>query len=131
MRGGDSLITTEDIMEIALCFTDRTLTEGETAVLTTLCGEANRLWESRLRDELDPEVFMGMYCRACAYTALGNFNDGMGAGEPAPVSFRLGEFSVNRGSGTTVVRRSLQAQAEALMAPFTTDGDFAFLEVVG
>lgn len=47
------------------------------------------------------------------------------------MSFKLGEFSVSRGSGTTAVHRSLQAQAEALMAPFTTDGDFAFLEVVG
>lgn len=125
------MITTEDIMEIALCFTDRSLTEGETAVLATLCGEANRLWESRLRDELDPEEFKGMYCLACAYTALGNFNDGREAGESLPLSFRLGEFSVNRGNGTTAVRRSLQAQAEALMAPFTADLDFTFLEVVG
>lgn len=125
------MITTEDILEVALCFTDRTLTEGETAVLTTLCEGANQLWESRLRDELDPEDFRGMYCLACAYTALGNFHDGLEAGTPSPVSFRLGEFSVSRGSGTTAVHRSLQAQAEALMAPFTTDGDFAFLEVVG
>lgn len=125
------MITTEDILEIALCFTDRTLTEGETAVLTTLCEAANQLWESRLRDELDPEDFKGMYCLACAYTALGNFHDGLEADTSSPVSFTIGDFSVNRGSGTTVVHRSLQAQAEDLMAPFTTDVAFAFLEVMG
>lgn len=125
------MIAAADILEVALCFTDRALTEGETAALTTLCEAADRLWEGRLRDELDPEDFKGIYCLACAYTALGNFQAVEQAGQSDLVSYRLGDFSAKRSGETTVLHRSLQAQAERLMAPFTTDGDFAFLEVRG
>lgn len=125
------MIAADDILQVALCFTDRALTEGETAALTTLCSAADRFWESRLRDELDPEDFRDLYCLACAYTALGHFQAVEQAGQSDLVSYRLGDFSVTRSGETTVVHRSLQAQAEAIMAPFTTDGDFAFLEVRG
>lgn len=125
------MITADDILQVALCFTDRSLTEGEKAALTTLCEAADRLWDSRLRDEVDPEEFKGIYCLACAYTALGNFQTVAQAGQSDLTSYRLGDFSVTRSAESTVVHRSLQAQAEALMAPFTIDGDFAFLEVGG
>lgn len=132
MKGGEALITSEEILEIALCFLDQPLTEGERGVLTTLCGAANDFWQERLRDEVDPAAFRGLYCLACAYSALGHFHDGRQSGQTEAVSFRLGDFSLDRrGAETSAVRRSLQAQAESLMAPFTTDGDFAFLEVLG
>lgn len=127
------MIELQEILDVALCFAGRTLTEGEESVLSSLCEGAYRLWESRLRDEVEPEDCRGIFIAACAWTALGSLSGVLEAGSPAPLSFSAGDFSVStsRSTDASACAKSLQAQAEVLMAPYTTDGEFAFLEVAG
>ncbi len=128
------MITREEILAVALCFVDGTLTDGEREALSVLCGAAAENWEQRLRDEADPEDFRGLFCLACAYTALGNFHGGMAGGASHSESYRLGELSVTRGNSSGAAatdRKGMLEQAEALMAPFTADLGFEFLEVEG
>lgn len=123
------MITTQEIMDVALCFAGRTLTQGEESALSSLCQGAYTLWESRLRDGLEPEDCREIFLMACAWTALGSFSAAVQSGDP--VSFSVGDLSVTQGGAGDAAGRSLQAQAEKLMLPYTADASFAFLEVMG
>lgn len=122
-------MTVEEILDTALCFAGRSLTEGEETALSSLCQEAARLWESRLREDVTPEDCAASFRLACAWTALGSFTAAMQSG--APSAFSVGDLSVSQGADTDAAAKSLLAQAETLMRPYTTDSAFAFLEVMG
>lgn len=122
-------MTVEEILDTALCFAGRSLTEGEETALSSLCREAQRLWEGRLREGLTPADCEASLRLACAWTALGSFTAAMQSG--APSAFSVGDLSVSQGADTDAAAKSLLSQAETLMRPYTTDSAFAFLEVMG
>ena len=69
---------------------------------------------------------------AAAWTALSAVAGALEQSQPVPVSFTAGDLRVDRGSGgMDACARSLDRQAEALMAPFVRDEAFAFWEVEG
>jgi hypothetical protein len=121
---------TQEIVSLALCFTDREPEGTELEALTALCEEAAEHWQRELRDGLAPEDCGGAFRLACAWTALAGMLGAWEAGDPAPRSFTAGDLSVQLGSGGEGAGQTLRRQAKGLMAPYTQD-DFAFLEVRG
>ena len=127
------MITTHEILTVAQCFVGKELSQGEQEVLSLLCEAAGSLWQERLRDGIDPEDCRSAFLTACAWTALGGMTAAMEQNSPAPLSFTAGDLSVHRGkaSDPNACARSLQAQAQELMAPYVKDQGFAFLGVNG
>ena len=126
------MITTEEILTVARCFAGTELSQEEEAVLSTLCEGASALWTDRLRADLTPEDCRGTFITACAWTALGGMTGAMEQNRPAPLSFSAGDLSVHTGArDANACARSLRAQAQELMAPYTKDTGFAFLGVEG
>lgn len=125
------MITTQEILEAALCFAGRTLSQGEEGILAGLCEAAYGRWAGSLREGLSPEDCRGAFLAACAWTALAGMSGALEAAQPTPLSFSAGDLTVNAGKGPSACAGSLLAQAEVLMAPYTADGGFAFLGVEG
>lgn len=127
------MITTQEILETALCFAGRTLSEGEQGTLAGLCEAACRRWADRLREGIAPEDCRGAFLAACAWTALAGMSGALEAAQPTPLSFSAGDLTVSTGKSQdlSACAGSLLAQAERLMTPYTADGAFAFLGVEG
>ena len=127
------MITTQEILEAALCFAGRTLSQGEEGFLAGLCEAAYGRWAGSLREGVAPEDCRGAFLAACAWTALAGMSGALEAAQPTPLSFSAGDLTVNTGRSerASACAGSLLAQAEVLMAPYTADGGFAFLGVEG
>lgn len=127
------MITSEEIVTVAQCFAGRTLTEREQEALADLCGIAQEQWTNQLREGVDPEDCRGPFLTASAWTALSYLSGAMEASRPGVLSFSAGDLSVRTGEVTagSVCAKSLRAQAEELMAPYTRDEAFSFREVEG
>lgn len=122
----------EDVLDLALAFAGRALTEGEEGVLSLLCETAWDRWAGQLRDGVTVEDCGQVMAVAAAWTALSAMAGALEQSQPVPVSFTAGDLRVDRGSrGMDACARSLGRQAEALMAPFVRDEAFAFWEVEG
>ena len=126
------MITSREILDVALCFVERELNEKELEVLENLCEAAGQSWSEQLREGLEPEDCRNAFTIASAWSALGMMLGAMEGTQPTPLSFTAGDLSVRTGGETgTATAKTLQAQAEALMAPYLAGGVFAFLEVSG
>ena len=130
--GGALMAGREDVLDLALAFAGRALTEGEEGVLSLLCETAWDRWAGQLRDGVTVEDCGQVMAVAAAWTALSAMAGALEQSQPVPVSFTAGDLRVDRGSGgMDACARSLGRQAEALMAPFVRDEAFAFWEVEG
>ena len=49
------MISQQAVLEVALCFAGRELTDGEENVLSILCGGALEQWLGRLREDVTEE----------------------------------------------------------------------------
>lgn len=49
------MISQQAVLEVALCFAGRELTDGEENVLSILCGGALAQWLGRLREDVTEE----------------------------------------------------------------------------
>ena len=124
------MIPSQEILPVAKCFLGRELSPEQELVLETLCQNAAEHWAERLVDKT-PEDCRGLFLTACAWTALADFTAGLAHTASLPDSFTIGNFSVRGGAGQTANAAQLRAQAEALMAPCTTDMGFALMGVDG
>lgn len=126
------MITVNEVLTVAECFVSRTLTSAERTVLTQLCGAALERWRGQLREGVGEEDCRGAILAAGAWTALAGMTGAGESSNPSPVSFTAGDLTIhNRSTSPSACAKSLQTQAEAIMAPFVQDRDFAFLEVAG
>ena len=126
------MITSREILDVALCFVDRELSEKELEILENLCRAAGENWAGQLRDELRPEDCRNAFTIASAWSALGLMLSAMEGTQPTPLSFTAGDLSVRTGGEEgAATAKTLRAQADALMAPYLAHDLFAFLEVRG
>lgn len=89
------------------------LTDEEKAVLKKLCRAAEAQWRKRLKPDITANDCEAAFVGACAWTALSGLSAGVEAG--GVESFRAGEFTVSKKSGSSAC---LRTQAELLMAPY-------------
>ena len=104
--------------------------EGEEALLEALCRAAETYWRGRLRRGVRAEDCGEAFPCAAAFTAAAYLTAGQAGGVE---SFTAGCVTVKRAGGESAGRQAerLRRSAEALMAPFTEPGDFAFRGVSG
>lgn len=122
----------EDVLAVARTFAGRSLTEGEEAVLSLLCGAAWDRWKGMLREDVHESDCGELMTVAAAWTALAAVGGALSQSQPRPQSFTAGDLRVDWGSGGgDACSQSLGRQAAALMAPFVQDEAFAFWEVEG
>ena len=126
------MITSREILDVALCFVDRELNDRELEVLENLCAIAGKNWAGQLLEGLDPEDCRNAFTIASAWSALALMLAAEDGTKPPPLSFTAGDLSVRTGGkGGKATAKTLRSQASALMAPYVEDGMFAFLEVRG
>ena len=126
------MITSREILDVALCFVDRELNDKELEVLENLCAAAGENWAGQLREGLEPEDCRSAFTIASAWSALAGMLAAMEGTKPTPLSFTAGDLSVRTGGEDgTATAKTLRSQAEALMAPYVEGSLFAFLEVRG
>lgn len=89
----------EDVLDLALAFAGRALTEGEEGVLSLLCETAWDRWAGQLRDGVTVEDCGQVMAVAAAWTALSAVAGALEQSQPVPVSFTAGDLRVDRGSG--------------------------------
>ena len=89
----------EDVLDLALAFAGRALTEGEEGVLSLLCETAWDRWAGQLRDGVTVEDCGQVMAVAAAWTALSAMAGALEQSQPVPVSFTAGDLRVDRGSG--------------------------------
>lgn len=124
---------TESVLALARSFAGRSFTEDEETALAALVPAAVARWRARLRTDADGDPTQPLHI-ACAWTALAWLaGAARGGGAYDVLAFTAGEVSVRAGTaeGHDACVRSLLRQAEALMAPYVTDGAFFFEEVRG
>ena len=124
---------TETVMALVRSFAGRSVTEDEETALAALVPVAEARWRARLRTDAAEDPTQPLRI-ACAWTALAWLAGAARGGGGYDVrAFTAGEVSVRTGSaeGQDVCGRSLLRQAEALMAPYVTDGAFFFEGVCG
>lgn len=125
------MIANSDIVAVAQCFAGGSLSQTQTETLSALCQAAQEYWQAQLLPELTQEACRGAFLTACAWTALAGMTAALEAGEPA-TAFTAGDLSVRPlEPGADARVRSLRAQAQILMVPYTVDNTFAFQEVSG
>ena len=126
------MITSREILDVALCFVDRELNGRELEVLEDLCRSAGESWAEQLREGLEPEDCRSAFTIASAWSALAGMLAVMEGTQPTPRSFTAGDLSVRTGGESgRATAKTLRGQAETLMAPYVEGGVFAFLEVRG
>ena len=110
---------------LALAQTISGARDTEASLLELLCTAQEQAWSERLRG-ITAEECAEAFCCACAFSAVAGLLAGRG-GDGAS-SFRAGDVSVRRASGTETrtASESLCAQAERLMAPYTAEDAFSF-----
>lgn len=125
------MIDVAEIAAVARCFAGQELSQTQDDTLRALCLAAQDYWQGQLNPELTQEDCRGPFLTACAWTALAAFSPALEQAEPT-AAFTAGDLSVRpTEAARSACARSLQAQARALMVPYTTDDAFAFLEVTG
>ncbi len=92
-------------------------------LLRLLCQGAVSALRARLRQGITPESCREAFVAAASLYARAALGDGLDVTE-----FRAGDLTVKRGAGGQGSFRSLEAQADRIMAPYVQDR-FAFLEV--
>lgn len=127
------MIQEQEIVEVALCFAGRQLTDGEAKVLSILCAAALDSWRGQLRQDVAEESIRDLLVVASAWTALAAVSGALEQSSPTPLSFSAGDLTVRsqEGQGGDACAKSLRNQAEALMLPYVRDEAFAFWEVRG
>ncbi len=123
----------QEIVDVARCFAGRELTEGEGKVLSLLCAAALDSWKARLRPEVTPEQVRDLLVVASAWSALAAMTGALEQSSPTPLAFTAGDLTVRTREDRAgdACARSLQRQAEELMAPYAEDGGFGVWEVSG
>lgn len=121
----------QEIMTVVQGLAERTFTPAELETLTVLCGESAKRWKARLRAGTALEEIRGVFVLACAWSTLAVWEEISQAAVPLPRSFTAGALRVDRDGDSSAGARSLERQAEVLMAPYVQDNTFAFLEVMG
>ena len=114
--------------EQILAFVELMGGRGNEELLRPLCQAAEREMAGRLREGLSPEACGPAFPVAAAWLVLA----GLEAGTDGVTSFSAGDLTVRAREDRTgdACARSLQSQAERLMAPYLPDG-FAFRGVLG
>lgn len=102
----------DDVCRIA-CTLCPTLSEEQTAVLSTLCSAAEGELRQNLRSGIEPEDCRDSFCCAAAWLALERF--AAGADSDGISGFTVGNVSVNRSGGTELRRQALQMMAPYLL----------------
>lgn len=115
---------------IALTRTISGAAETEEALLELLCTAAEEALTKRLREGLSAADCGAAFRCAAAFTAAAGLS---GAREDGVSSFTAGAVSVSaRGAAdTAALAAGLRDWAEQLMAPYVTEGGFAFCGVRG
>ena len=98
--------------------------EKEAQVLGTLCGEASRTLDRRLRGGVRPEDCADAYRLAAAWLALAALEESRGGVR----RFSAGDLTIEKDSGGG---KTLESRAWALMRPYVRDDDFVFRGVRG
>lgn len=93
-----------------------------------LCQAAQQELELALKPGITPRDCRDAFLPAAAFLTLARLQ--AGSGEQGVRSFTAGDVSIQRDSGDAGIS-ALTDQARALMAPYTTDSSFLFLEVMG
>ena len=104
--------------------------QEEEGLLGKLCQAALDELTGRLRPGVTPEDCREALTVAAAWMALGGLAVSR-QGEGSVTAWTLGEWSVKERAAADGQADACRAQAERLMAPYLTDGDFAFLGVRG
>ena len=101
--------------------------DTEASLLELLCTAQEQAWSERLREGITTEDCRDAYCCACAFSAVAGLLTGRSAGDGV-ASFQAGEISVRKSSAkeTASAMKSLQEQAERLMAPYVAEDTFCF-----
>lgn len=124
MKEGD-FIFSEEIYAAAVI-----LAGHENDGLPVLCCAAEREFTARLRPSITPEMCRETLITASAMLAvsmLGYVKD-----ENDDIhSYKAGDVEVRRRENGANARSELQRQAELLMQPYISDGDFCFMGVQG
>jgi len=115
----------ETILNLAKTISE--CTDGEAALLETLCTAAEKKWTGRLCEGISTADCEESFVCAAAYTAAAQLLASRG-GKSAVSSFTAGSVSVARCSAqeTGAASGALQNQAEALMAPYVVEDRFSF-----
>ena len=88
------MISRQAVLEVALCFAGRELTDGEENVLSILCGGALEQWLGRLREDVTEEDCQDLLVVASAWTALAGMTGALEQSQPTPLSFSAGDLTV-------------------------------------
>jgi len=124
LRRKVTFIFSDDIYAAAVI-----LAGAESEGLAALCSAAEREFTARLRAGVTPEMCREVLITASAMLAVsmhGYVKDGDGI-----TSYKAGDIEVKRGENSQGSREVLQRQAEVLMQPYISDGDFCFMGVRG
>lgn len=116
---------TEQVMELVQALGGAGQNED---VLRTLCANACRTLDGRLKDGLTPEDCQGVYPLAAAWLAMDWLRCGQGL--EGITSLTAGDISVRRDGGSSDSGR-LSERAMELMAPWLRDDGFVFQGVEG
>lgn len=85
------MISRQAVLEVALCFAGRELTDGEENVLSILCGGALEQWLGRLREDVTEEDCQDLLVVGQCLDGAGRNDRGFGAESAhAAVLFRPG-----------------------------------------
>jgi len=93
------------------------------------CAAAAETLSARLPEGKTPEECRGAFLTAAAMLALAMKTDAEAAAGGG--SYTAGSVTVRAGGSGNGASARLRAQAEALLAPYCADGDFAFVGVRG
>ena len=116
---------TEAVFAQALLLTGE-LELRQMELLRLLCGSAVSSLTLRLRDGLTAEDCGGDFIAAASLYALAALESAEAAG--GVEEFRAGDLTVKQGASGDAAAKSLEKQAERIIAPYVKDR-FAFLEV--
>lgn len=119
-----SFIFSEDIYAAAVV-----LAGAESDGLAALCCAAEREFIARLRPSVTPDMCREILIIASAMLAVsmhGYVKDGDNI-----TSYKAGDVEVRRSENSESSRSEMQRQAELLMQPYISDGDFCFVGVRG
>lgn len=119
-----NFIFSEDIYAAAVI-----LAGSESEGLAALCCAAEREFIARLRPSVTPDMCRETLIIASAMLAVSMH--GYVKNSDNITSYKAGDVEVRRGENSENTSGELQRQAELLMQPYISDGDFCFMGVRG
>ena len=105
------------------------LAGAESEGLAALCCAAEREFTARLRPDITPEMCRETLITASAMLAVSMH--GYVKNSDNITSYKAGDVEVRRSENSDSFGNELQRQAELLMQPYISDGDFCFMGVRG